>query len=268
MKFSVITPSYNQGQFIDQTIKSVLSQTGDFEIEYIVADGGSTDNSVKIIKKYHKLLKEKKYPTKCQKIKYIWWSKKDKGQSDAINQGFKKASGDIVAWLNSDDYYLPNCFQLVAQKFSQNPQSQWLTGYCQIVGSNGRPVRHFIQKYKNFWLNHYSYNKLLVLNFISQSATFWRHSMHDKIGWLNEHLHYAMDYDFWLRIGKISDPIILKDNVAQFRIHAKSKGKTNFNQQFQEDFEVVKKYTKNKFLIVIHNLHNCIITKIYNLIHL
>ena len=93
MRFSIVTPSYNQGKYIEETIKSVISQEGDFSIDYVIADGGSTDNSVEIIKKYSKLLNDGRYPIKCNDIKFRWWSKKDRGQSDAINQGFNSTDG-------------------------------------------------------------------------------------------------------------------------------------------------------------------------------
>ena len=105
---TIVTPSLNQGQFLEQTILSVISQKGDFYIDYIIADGGSTDNSVEIIKKYDSLLREKKFKIQCKGIKYRWWSKKDKGQAHALNMAFKTGQGDVVTWINSDDYFEEN----------------------------------------------------------------------------------------------------------------------------------------------------------------
>jgi glycosyltransferase involved in cell wall biosynthesis len=263
MRFSIITPSYNQGRFLEQTIKSVLSQAGDFEIEYIIADGGSTDNSVKIIKKYQRLLKQNRYPIKCRAIKFIWWSQKDQGQSHAINQGLKKSTGDILAWLNSDDYYLSNCFQTISHVFQKNQSAQWLTGYCQIVDEKNRPTRLSIQKYKNFWLNRYKYSRLLMLNFISQPATFWGKKVFEKVGLLDKNLHYTMDYDLWLRIGKRQFLMIIKKPLACFRIHGGSKGKTRFLAQFDEELEVARRYTKDRSLLFWHRLHNGLIKIVY-----
>src|SRR5574340_1418719 len=104
---TVVTPSFNQGRFIDETIRSVISQEGDFYLEYLIMDGGSTDETVDIIKKYDRLIKEGKWPVKCRGIEYRWVSEKDNGQADAVNKGFKIARGEILGWLNSDDTYLP-----------------------------------------------------------------------------------------------------------------------------------------------------------------
>jgi len=137
---TIVTPSYNQGQFIEETINSVLSQEGDFFIQYIIADGGSTDNSVEIIKKYEKLLKEKKYPVRCKGIEYIWWSRKDRGQSHAINQGFKIAKGDILAWINSDDYYEPGAFDYIFDMFRKHPHIDMIYGDCYFILGNKKKI--------------------------------------------------------------------------------------------------------------------------------
>ena len=266
MKFSIITPSYNQGKFLEQTIKSVISQGGDFEIEYIIADGGSTDNSVEIINKYDQLLKANKFSIKCKAVKLIWWSKKDKGQTEAINKGILKATGDIIAYLNSDDIYLPGTFEKVSKAFLKNPDKVWLAGQCKIIDEKGREIQKPIKYYKNLWLKHFSYNRLCITNFIAQPATFWRRSIHSKIGYFNEKLHYVMDYDFWLRAGKISDPIILQDNLSCFRIHTQSKGGSNFYKQFQEDLITTIKYSDKKYVLALHRTHNQLIKYIYTLI--
>lgn len=126
--FTIVTPSYNQGQFIEQTIQSVLSQVGNFSIDYIIADGGSTDNSVEIIKKYAELLKKNLYPIGCNGIDYRWWSRADGGQADALNQGFALTNGTILAWINSDDFYEAGAFQKVADAFRKEPSADLIYG--------------------------------------------------------------------------------------------------------------------------------------------
>lgn len=125
-KISIITPSYNQGLYLEKTIQSVLEQ-GYPNLEYIVLDAGSTDNSVEIIKKYSTSVTH-------------WESKPDKGQADAIYRGFELATGDVIAWINSDDYYLPGSLNAVGEYFIKNPETRWLIGNGFIVDENGRDI--------------------------------------------------------------------------------------------------------------------------------
>lgn len=266
MKISVITPSYNQANFLKKTIESVISQKGDFEIEHIIMDGGSTDGSVEVIKNYESRIKNEEFDGLNKGITFIWKSENDNGQSDAINKGLRIATGDIVAYLNSDDIYLKDCFQNVAQSFENNSEMQWLTGYCQIIDEKGNQIQSAIMKYKNFFLNRYSYKKLLILNFVSQPCTFWRKKLIQSIGLFNEELHYTMDYDYWLRIGEKNGPIIIKDYLAGFRIHGGSKGGSQYIKQFDQDLETCKKYTNSRFLITLHKFHNFLIKMVYKAI--
>lgn len=266
MKISIVIPSYNQAQFIGRTLESILTQEGNFEVECLVFDGGSTDNTVQILKETEKRIADGNYKKFNKNTTFFWTSKKDKGQSDAINQGMKMATGDIVAWLNSDDSYQENAFATVQQTFSQNKENGWLTGYCQIIDQNDNPLRGLIAKYKNFWLRHYSYNKLLILNFISQPATFWKVELVKKCGYLDEKLHYTMDYDYWLRFGKVSAPIVIKLKLANFRIHGQSKGETAFVDQFNQDLMCAQRYTKKKLILMTHGIHNFFIKLCYKVI--
>ncbi len=257
MKFSIVTPSFNQGKYIEQTIKSVVEQQGNFDIEYFVMDGGSTDNTVNILQKYSKLLRHN------QRIKFFWQSKKDKGQSDAINQGLKKSTGDICAFINSDDYYEKNIFKHIAQAFKQQSQKKWLTGPSHIVNEHQEIIQKFITLYKNFWLRFYSYKTLLILNYISQPSTFFKKELIENHGYFSETLNYCMDYDFWLKIGKQNTPIICNEYISNFRIHSQSKGKVSYQNQFQEDLKVVKNYTTNPLILNLHQFHNHLITVVY-----
>ena len=266
MKITIITPSYNQAHFLPKTIESVISQEGNFEIEYIIADGGSTDNSVEIIKKYDRLIKDKIYPIKCNNITYVWLSRKDKGQAAAINQGILKASGDIIAYLNSDDVYCAGTFEKVVEAFQTNRKRVWLTGYCRIIDEKGITIQKLITYYKNLWLRHYSYNKLCTTNFIAQPATFWRPLIHKKAGYFDEGLYYTFDYDFWLRTGKKFDPIVIKNYLANFRIHSQSKGCQGYERQFDDDLDIINRYSHNKYTRALHWLNNTLIKVVYKII--
>lgn len=223
-------------------------------------DGGSTDNTIEILKETKKKLKNN------PQIIFHWQSQKDNGQSDAINQALSQATGDIFAYINSDDYYQPGIFQIVAQQFSCHPNQNWLTGYSRIVDRNCKVIQKPITFYKNLWLNLYSHSTLLIINYISQPSTFFKKKLFIKYGPFNESLHLTMDYDFWLKISRSSQPIVVKKYLSNFRIHSSSKGKRTFHKQFTEDYITVQKYTKNKILLFLHHLHNQLITFIYSII--
>jgi len=238
-KFSVITPSFNQGQFIEATIRSVVSQ--DYpDWEYIINDGRSVDQSVCIIKTY-----TRKYPRKI-----FWRSHPDRGQVAAINEGLQTASGDIVAYLNSDDYYLPSCFKKVADYFDRHPECLWLVGNCRVTD----PRLGWTFFLKHLWpVDKYSW-ALPVFNTINQPAVFLRRSLIKKVGLFSSDYKYAFDYDYWLRCQKISIPHRLREGLAVFRIHPRSLGSTGYKIQFTEDLEVINKHTRSGLVLLIHHI--------------
>lgn len=240
LKISIVTPSYNQGHFIKQTIDSVLGQNYP-NLEYIVIDGGSTDQTVDILKNYG------------QKIK--WVSEKDRGQSDAINKGLKMATGEILAYLNSDDLYLKNCLFRVNNFFQINPGSKWAYGRCRIIDEKNQEIRKIITAYKNFWMNRYSYKKLLCINFINQPAAFWRREIRDEFGLFNEGEHLVMDYEYWLRIGRKYPAGFIKYYLADFRMYSHSKGFQFFKKQFRDELRVAKKFSNWRGPIFFHYLN-------------
>ena len=228
MRLTILTPSFNQASFLRPAIDSVLKQQGNYELSLIVIDGGSTDGTIDLLQ-----------TTTDPRLK--WTTGADRGQADAINRGLSSADGDVIGWLNSDDLYTPGALATVAQAFA-NPQTQWLAGRCQIIDESGSLIRWAIAGYKDRRMAHYSYRKLLRENFIAQPAVFWRRSLTDQVGGLDESLHYTMDYDLWLRMGQDAEPVILDSVLAQFRIHSDSKsGKVN-REQFDEGFRVAQRY--------------------------
>lgn len=247
-RITIITPSLNQGDFIGQTIDSVLDQSYP-DLEYIVIDGGSTDNTLEVLKKYSGRIS--------------WVSEKDRGQSNAINKGLWMASGEIVAYLNSDDIYLPGALRAVGEFFASNPEAAWLTGRCRIIDHCGAEIRRGIALYKNFWLLINSYQILLILDFISQPATFWRRVVIDEIGGFDEELEYAMDYDYSLRVGKKFKLLVLHKYLASYRIHHSSKAGGSAHAQFDVDLQIAQRYSSSKLLQNLHNLHNFLIISTY-----
>jgi glycosyltransferase involved in cell wall biosynthesis len=247
---SVVTPSYNQARFIERTIQSVLSQEGNFEIDYFVADGGSNDGTLDILKRH------------SDRLRYV--SEPDRGPTDAIAKGFRAARGDIVAWLNSDDVYCPGALQRVKEAFEAAPQARWLCGRCGIMDVEDRETRRWITAYKNWWLRRYSFRKLLVLNFISQPAVFLRRSVIEEIGAPDQECKVAFDYAYWLRIASRHPPLILDDYLARFRAYPASLGGGNPRIQFREERDTAARYSHGMpFVRLLHSAHARMVVSAY-----
>lgn len=245
-------PSYNGVNFIERAIKSVVEQ--DYpNFELFIKDGESEDGTLNIIKFY-----AKKYPKKIK-----WVSQKDNGQSAAVNYGISKVDGDVVAWLNCDDIYKPGALKAAAKYFSDNPKVMWAFGKCDIIDSDDKEIRSLITSYKNFWMERYNYQILLILNFISQMGVFWRKEVHEQVGLLDPKQFYVMDYDYWLRFGKVYKPGFINKYLASFRIIPSSKSSSGFIKQFQDELNISKKYTDNSLIIFLHKLHIKLITSTY-----
>jgi glycosyltransferase involved in cell wall biosynthesis len=249
-KISIVTPSLNQGEFLEQTIQSVLSQ--DYpNLEYLVMDGGSSDKTLDILRSCSGQVK--------------WVSEKDKGQADAINKGLHMISGEIVAYLNADDLLLSGSLEKVARAFSANPKTMWVTGRCCIITETGQETRKPITAYKNLWLRIHHPSFLFITDYISQPATFWRGSLLNEFGYLDESLHYALDYEFFLRLNRKFPLVILPDYLAAFRVHSQSKNANAFhkNVYVDEDRIAVYRHTGSKTLRALHNIHRWLMTTVY-----
>jgi glycosyltransferase involved in cell wall biosynthesis len=212
---TIVTPSFNQADFLEETIRSVLFQ-GYPNLEYIIMDGGSQDDSVEIIKKYSHWLS-------------YWTSKPDEGQSDAINSGFQRARGEYIAWLNSDDLFLPGAIQSIVLALHQNPQAGMAFGQTEVIDSMGHKLGIF-EPVK------YSFQNLLCMKIIlPQQAAFFRRSVLERIGYLQKDLHYAMDVELFIRIGASYPILPVSTTSGQFRLSDINKGvisKTNWCPEF------------------------------------
>lgn len=256
--FRIVTPSYNQAQFIRQTIDSVLAQKK-VTVEYWVIDGKSTDKTAKVLRSYGKKIK--------------WVSEKDRGQTDAINKGIKKFSAPasdtnyIFAYINSDDYYLPGALAKVARAFQTHPEKAWLVGDCQIINEKGIMIQNPVRWYKKLLRYVLSQPVLLIGNPIPQPAVFIRWEAVQKVGLFNTKLRYVMDYEYWLRLfAKWGAPLVLDESLAAFRIHGLSKGGSQFVSQFDEEYSVAQKFTQNQAWLLLHSVHNEMIKFVYRLI--
>ena len=218
MKFSIVTPTFNSETYIAETIESVISQKGDFEIEYIVADGGSTDGTIDIIQEYERLIKDKSPLIKCNQVTIRWFSEKDGGMYDAINKGFKKATGDICAWVNSNDIYLPGAFEAVQKVFTRFTEVRWLKGITSFINEDSTLVRAgrcYI--YDRSWIQKGIYGK--DTHFIEQDSVFWRSELWNAAGKMDPALRLAGDFYLWLRFAALTKMYTLRAYVSCFRIH-------------------------------------------------
>jgi glycosyltransferase involved in cell wall biosynthesis len=237
-RFSIITPSLNQAAYLGRTIESVLGQQGDFDLEYLVLDGGSTDGSAEVLRRYEGRL--------------AYRIEKDAGQADAINKGLRAVTGDLVGWLNSDDLLYPGALARVAAAFAARPDAAWLHGGCEIVDEQDRPIRRWVTAYKDFRCRHYTRRALLVENFVSQMTVFWRRSAMERVGLLDASLRYSFDYEYWLRLSALGDPIYLPERLAAFRWYTASKSGANFERQFGEDLEAFGRHAPPDRLLRAH----------------
>jgi len=254
-QFSIVTPSYNQGEFLEETILSVLDQAGNFTIQYIIADGGSTDSSVKIIKKYDRILKEKKYPLKNKGVDLSWWSRPDNGQPDAINQGFKLAKAPIVAWVNSDDVYEKGAFAEVTQEFIKNPAAGIIySNYTQIDGKS-----KIIQRadFIKLGLAPFDLEKEINLgNLIPTPSAFFNRKAVEKVGYINEKYQYAFDYDLFIKIAKEYPVIYVDAYWSRFRFHDTSKTVSMEKKFWPEEREISRKHGGKFFSQAFINHHD------------
>ena len=228
LRISLVTPSYNQAPFIGRTIDSVLSQTGDFELDYRVLDGASTDGTVELLRSYGD--------------RVAWVSARDAGQVDAINKGLREATGDVVGWLNSDDVLLPGALARVAAAFTANPQAEWVHGRCVIIDEHDRPVRRWVSLYKHYRCQRHTFENLRTENYVSQMTAFWRRSVHAEIGYLDPELDLAFDYALFLALAQRGAPIYLPDELACFRWYDTSKSGAGFARQVDQATRIAARF--------------------------
>lgn len=251
---SIVTPSLNQGEFIERTILSVLSQEYP-HLEYLVMDGGSSDNTLRVLEKYSGRVK--------------WVSEPDHGQTNAINKGLRMTHGAILGYLNADDTLLPGSLWKVAEAFTNQPDAMWATGKCRIVDEEGIEIRKAITRYKNLLLRIGNPTLLLMTNYISQPATFWRRDALNEVGFFDESLRYVMDYEYWLRLRSRHPLLFIPEYVATFTIHPASKTTSTGHKDvyIQEERNVIRRFTRSRPLLVLHDLHRSLMTGTYTFVN-
>ena len=250
-RISIVTPSLNQGKYIERTIQSILGQKYP-NLEYVIIDGGSKDNSVKIIKKY------------ADKLTY-WVSEPDKGQFDAINKGFMKTTGEIMTWLNSDDILMPGSLDFVANIFNQLSHIQWISGIPTVIDSRGYVVHlgykpTYLRSLIRLGLYHDA-----GLNVIMQEGTFWRRSLWNKVGASLNNLDQAIDYYLWKRFAKHAELLPIYTSLAAFRFNPerKSKKKDVYFKEIGLHFPKLRKYLMLPVRLFVHFILRRIFSKIF-----
>lgn len=216
---SIITPSYNQAKYLEQTIQSVLGQEYP-KIEYIVIDGGSTDDSERVIRKY------------MERLAY-WISEKDSGQAEAINKGFRRARGEIVAWLNSDDFYLPDTISTVVKVFEENPDVVMVYGDMLAVDEYGQTIN--VLKYGSV-----SLQDLLCFRIIGQPSVFIRRAVLQRTGGLDTGFHFLLDHHLWIRIAQHGKILHVDQIWSAARYHAEAKNRAKAAGFGREAFRILE----------------------------
>lgn len=230
-KISIITPSYNQGEFIEETLLSVIFQ-GYPNLEYIVIDGGSADESVEIIKKYEPWIS-------------YWISEPDNGQTHAINKGLEKATGDIIAYLNSDDLYQPETFQIVVDFFNDNPDVDMVFGDIVHIDRDS----NILSKISREPINIEQFYGCCF--YIPQPTVFLRKNIVVKIGAFDETLNLGMDLDYWMRLSFQGKIVYLSEILASARIYPEAKSSDLSVNYLEEHLKILDKNKKN--IVKIHN---------------
>ncbi len=260
MKFSIVTPVLNGEKYIVRAIESVISQAGDFSIEYIIADGLSNDNTLSIVMDYKNKVAAGIFPIKCNGIEIKIISEKDSGMYSAINKGFALATGDIFAWINYDDFYLPNAFTTMSTAFLRFADAQWIKGITYIADKAANITKKLpCYLYNQNWIKNGVYGREAF--FIQQDSVFWRSNLWQKIGTIDETYKLAGDYYLWIEFAKIAPLYSINTPVSCFRKITDQK--SSDTKRYQQEQKMISRKKNNLRLKIFFWLfHNQIFKKI------
>ena len=246
-----MTPCRNGAPTLERALRSVREQ-GYPDLEHIVVDGASTDGTLEIL-------------ARTPGIRYV--SEPDRGLSDALNKGIEMATGDVIGWLNADDFYVPGALATVGAAFEANPDLEWCTGVSIIVDGLDQEIRRGVTAYKSRLLRHYSLPLLLTQNFVAAPSTFIRRDALQTVGPFAERLKYSMDYDVWLRLARRGPAIVINQPLAAFRMAEGSLSMTGFVAQFEEHLEVARAHgTGHRAAVLVNAVMSRLIVLVYKLL--
>ena len=234
---SIVTPCLDARATLADALESVRSQRYP-RLEHLVIDGGSTDGTVELLEA-------------ADDLSFV--SEPDRGLADAVNKGIRRARGEVIGWLNADDVYLPGALERVGDAFDRRPDALWATGRCLIEDGRGNEIRRAVTAYKDFFLRRYRFGLLLTQNFVSCPATFVRREALRQVGLLDERFKYSMDYDLWLRLGRLGDPVVIDAPLAAFRMAEGSLSMSGFERQFAEHTQNAREHGRGHPLAVAVN---------------
>lgn len=256
---SIVMPSFQQVEFLDEAVRSVLDQEG-VDVELLVMDPGSTDGSRELLQRLRDT-----YGDKLQ----LHFSPDD-GQADAVNRGMVLARGKILGWLNSDDRLRPGALRRIVDLLDAS-DPRWLYGRCGMIDAGGQVISAYIVWYKNLRGRRFSFCKLLTEDFIPQMATFWNRPLWLAAGGLDKERHLAMDYDLFLRFAARCEPLVVTAYLADFRVHRQAKSSLRTAEHLQEAWLTVCEHAsghgwRGKLALVLHRIYAARTRVIYRLI--
>ncbi len=244
MKISVAMSSLNCAKYIEQSILSVLNQKVMADIQFVIMDGGSTDGTIDILKKYESRI--------------TWRSEKDKCPSDALNKAFALCDGDIMAWINADDVYEDGAFELVRKAFDLHPDGLWVAGYYRMIDGGGREIRRLHAMYKHFLMRHYSYPLLVAENVFAQPSVFFCGKALRQVLPLDSESpnRIAFDYELWLKLGRLGVPVIIPEVLSSFRYIPESITGSRTGALFKAELNYARKEFGNyPISVAVHHLN-------------
>jgi glycosyltransferase involved in cell wall biosynthesis len=247
---SIVTPSLNQASYLEATMQSVTSQEGDFFIDYQVIDGGSTDGSVDLIRRHAARFADGGGEARCRGVTFRWVSEPDRGQTHAINKGLAAARGEVLAYLNSDDVYVPGALSTVVRSLGDHPGDDFVYGDGDVIDERGSVLWEWLSRPYDYSVLR-SYHPLWndFTNYILQQATFWRRRVHERIGLFDESLHYSMDLEFWLRAGAAGLSLRhVPAKLAQFRMIAGTKSLSAPTAFWLDNMEIFRRHNPPRAL--------------------